>query len=97
MSSATIGFRKEISQSLGLKKIFLDTEKTYLVEPDTIVRYPVGSGHMQGRVLVILEPYLTICINEKTQTGMIIFKEDWDKLEVIQCSQFMENPSVVCV
>lgn len=97
MNSARIGFRKEMSQSLGLPKIFLDAKKTILVEPDIIVRYPVGTCYMEGRVLVILDKYLTICINDKTQTGMVIFKENWDKLEVVQCSQFMENPSVVCV
>lgn len=91
-----IGFSKEKSQSMGLKKIFLDSEKTIRVEPDTIVRYPVSNTHITGRILIILDDYLTICINESTQTGMVVFKECWEKLEVVKCSQFMENPNVVC-
>lgn len=92
-----IGFSKEKSQSMGLKRIFLDSEKTIQVEPDTIVRYPISNSYIEGRILIILDKYLTICINESTQTGMIIFKENWEKMEVVECSQFMENPSVVCV
>lgn len=98
MNSVMIGYRKEISQSLGLSHIFLGTSPRLKVEPFDTVRYENSLGApIEGKIMMILDSYLTIQIHPESSTGFVVFREDWDKLEVVLCSQFMENQSVLCV
>lgn len=98
MNSAMIGYRKEISQSSGLSHISIGTSPKLRVEPFDIVRYPNALGSpIEGKIMMILDAYLTIQIHPDSSTGFIVFREDWDKLEVVLCSQSMENQSVLCV
>ena len=98
MNSAMIGYRKETSQSSGLNHIFIGTSPKLKVEPFDTVRYPNSLGSpIEGKIMIILDSYLTIQIHPDSTTGFIVFREDWDKLEVVLCSQFMENQSVLCV
>lgn len=98
MNSAMTGYRKEISQSLGLSHISIGTSPKLKVEPFDTVRYENSLGDpIEGKIMIILDSYLTIQIHPESSTGIIVFREDWDKLEVVLCSQFMENQSVLCV
>jgi hypothetical protein len=98
MNSVMTGYRKEISQSLGLSHIFLGTSPRLKVEPFDVVRFPNNMGNdIEGKIMIILDTYLTIQIHPNSSASVIIFREDWDKLEVVLCSQSMENRSVLCV
>jgi len=98
MNSAMIGYRKETSQSSGLNHIFIGTSPKLKVEPFDTVRYPNSLGTpIEGKIMIISDSYLTIQIHPDSSTTFLVFREDWDKLEVVLCSQFMENHTALCV
>ena len=98
MNFAKSGYRRVKKTPEELKSIFLDTAKTLKIRENSIVRVPDGGGsYTEGRVLFIgdedpsrsldnrrQEVYLTVCISERTLTGLLVFKHQWPSIEVIK-------------
>jgi len=96
-NSATSGYLKGNNPQKGSKTLFLDTEKTVAIREGSIVSVPeVLGGHpLEGRVLFIgdtpnrgldgrkLSRYFTVCYNEETLGGLLVFDFDWQTVEVI--------------
>lgn len=97
-NSAMNGYRRVTKRPEELKTAFLDTARTRKVREDSIVRVPDTDGsYTEGRVLFIgdedpsrsldnrrQEVYLTVCISERTLTGLLVFKHQWPSIEVIK-------------
>ena len=99
MNFATSGYRRGNRTQSESKTVFLDTAKTRKVREDSIVRVPdaLSCGNaLEGRVLFIGDRtsralngtkhavYLTVCINEQSLTGLLVFESDWPTLEVVK-------------
>ena len=99
MNFATSWYRRGNRTQSESKTVFLDSAKTRQIREDSIVRVPdtLGDGKpLEGRVLFIGDRtsralngtkhavYLTVCINEKSLTGLLVFEADWPTLEVVK-------------
>ena len=99
MNFATSGYRRGNRTQSESKTVFLDSAKTRKIREDSIVRVPdtLGDGKpLEGRVLFIGDKtsralngtkhavYLTVCINENSLTGLLVFEDDWPTLEVVK-------------
>lgn len=96
-NSAMTGYRKGTSPQLDVNKAFSNIESKLELKPNSIVRVPVGSDrYITGRVLVVLDRYFTVCINEETLTGLCVFREEWSEVELLPetCLQFTEKKIV---
>ena len=96
-NSATSGYRKVKPIPEESKKVFLDTERTVAIRKGSIVSVPevLGGKPLEGRVLFIgdtpnrgldgrkLSRYFTVCYNEETLGGLLVFDFEWQKVEVI--------------
>ncbi len=97
-NSATCGYRKVKPIPEESKKVFLDTERTVAIRKGSIVRVPevLGGKPLEGRVLFVgdtphrgldgrkLSTYFTVCYNEDTLGGLLVFDFEWHKIEVIR-------------
>lgn len=84
-NSAMNGYRRGIGQRMESKVVFLDTARTKKVKQDSIVRvYDNDGSYTQGRILCLLPEYFTVCINEDTLTGLIVYRHQWETVEVIE-------------
>ncbi len=84
MNSAMNGYRRGTRASKESRIVFLDTAKTKKVKEDTVVRvYDNDGSYTQGRILCLLDEYFTVCISEETLTGLIVFRHQWEDVEVI--------------
>ena len=91
MNSAMNGYRRAGGTPKESRIVFLDTARTKKVKEDTVVRvYDNDGSYTQGRILCLLEEYFTVCINEETLTGIIVFRHEWENVEVI--SQIEDKP-----
>ena len=99
-NSATSGYRKVKPIQEESKKVFLDTERTVAIRKGSIVRVPevLGGEPLEGRVLFVdsqdapkrrldgkkLQSYFTVCYNEETLGGLLVYQCEWEKVEVIR-------------
>ena len=97
-NSATSGYRKVKPIQEESKKVFLDTERTVAIRKGSIVRVPevLGGEPLEGRVLFVgdtphrgldgrkLSTYFTVCYNEDTLGGLLVFDFEWHKIKVIR-------------
>ena len=96
-NSAISGYRKVKPIPEESNKVFLDTAKTKAIRKGSIVSVPevLGGKPLEGRVLFIgdtpnrgldgrkLSRYFTVCYNEETLGGLLVFDFEWQKVEVI--------------
>ena len=78
-------------------KAFSNIENKLELKPNSIVRVPNGPDrYITYRVLVVLDRYFTVCINERTLTALCVFREDWSEVELLPetCLQFTEKKTV---
>lgn len=97
-NSAMTGYRKGTSPPMDVSKAFSNIENKLELKPDSIVRVPNGPNrYITGRVLVVLDTYFTVCINERTLTALCVFREKWSEVELLPetCLQFTEKRIVV--
>ena len=97
-NSAISGYRKVKPIQEELNKVFLDTAKTVAIRKGSIVRVPevLGGKPLEGRVLFVsdtphrgldgrkLSTYFTVCYNEETLGGLLVYGHEWHKIEVIR-------------
>ena len=97
-NSATSGYRKAKETLKESKTIFLDTARTVTIREGSIVRVPevLGGKPLEGRVLFVgdtphrgldgrkLSTYFTVCYNEETLGGLLVYDHEWYKIEVIR-------------
>ena len=97
-NSVTSGYLKEKEIQLESKKVFLDTAKTKAIRKGSIVSVPevLGGKPLEGRVLFIgdtpnrgldgrkLSTYFTVCYNEETLGGLLVYDHEWHKIDVIR-------------
>ena len=97
-NSATSGYRKAKETLKESKTIFLDTARTVTIREGSIVRVPevLGGKPLEGRVLFVgdtphrgldgrkLSTYFTVCYNEETLGGLLVYDHEWHKIEVIR-------------
>tara|TARA_Y100001935_G_scaffold224457_1_gene200946 strand:- start:882 stop:1196 length:315 start_codon:yes stop_codon:yes gene_type:complete len=97
-NSAISGYRKVKPIQEELNKVFLDTAKTVAIRKGSIVRVPevLGGKPLEGRVLFVgdtphrgldgrkLSTYFTVCYNEETLGGLLVYDHEWYKIEVIR-------------
>ena len=97
-NSVTSGSLKEKEIQLESKKVFLDTAKTKAIRKGSIVSVPevLGGKPLEGRVLFIgdtpnrgldgrkLSTYFTVCYNEETLGGLLVYDHEWHKIDVIR-------------
>ena len=97
-NSAISGYRKAKETLKESKTIFLDTARTVTIREGSIVRVPevLGGKPLEGRVLFVgdtphrgldgrkLSTYFTVCYNEETLGGLLVYDHEWHKIEVIR-------------
>tara|TARA_R100001510_G_C7619186_1_gene180523 strand:+ start:160 stop:561 length:402 start_codon:yes stop_codon:yes gene_type:complete len=99
-NSAISGYRKGKQTPTESKPIFLDTAKTRSIREGSVVRVPdvLGGKPLEGRVLFVdsqdtpkrrldgkkLQSYFTVCYNEETLGGLLVYQCEWEKVEVIR-------------
>ncbi len=84
-NSAMSGYRRATRQPKDSKVVFLDSAKTKKVRHDTVVRVPDCDGsYTEGRILCLLPEYFTVCISEETLTGLIVYRHQWETVEVVE-------------
>ena len=97
-NSAISGYRKVKPIPEESNKVFLDTAKTKAIRKGSIVSVPevLGGKPLEGRVLFIgdtpnrgldgrkLSTYFTVCYNEETLGGLLVYDHEWHKIEVIR-------------
>ena len=97
-NSVTSGSLKEKEIQLESKKVCLDIEKTVAIRKGSIVRVPevLGGKPLEGRVLFVgdtpnrgldgrkLSTYFTVCYNEETLGGLLVYDHEWHKIDVIR-------------
>ena len=97
-NSAISGYRKGKQTPTESKPIFLDTAKTRSIREGSVVRVPdvLGGKPLEGRVLFVgdtphrgldgrkLSTYFTVCYNEDTLGGLLVYDHEWHKIEVIR-------------
>lgn len=96
-NSAMTGYHRGTSPQLDVSKAFSNIENKLELKPNSIVRVPNGPNrYITGRVLVVLDRYFTVCINERTLTALCVFREDWSEVELLPetCLQFTEKKTV---
>ena len=91
-NSAISGYRKVKEIPEESKPLFLDTARTKAIRKGSIARL----GHIEGRVLFVsdtphrgldgrkLSTYFTVCYNEETLGGLLVYDHEWHKIEVIR-------------
>ena len=91
-NSATSGYRKVKPIPEESKPLFLDTARTKAIRKGSIARL----GHIEGRVLFVgdtpnrgldgrkLSTYFTVCYNEETLGGLLVYDHEWHKIDVIR-------------
>lgn len=95
-NSAMTGYRKVTRQQPDANKAFSNIENKLELVPDCIVRVPCGNRYITGRVLVVLDRYFTVCINEMTLTALCVFRENWSEVELLSqtCLESTEKKDV---
>ena len=97
-NSAISGYRKVKPIPEESNKVFLDTAKTKAIRKGSIVSVPevLGGKPLEGRVLFIgdtpnrgldgrkLSTYFTVCYNEETLGGLLVYDHEWHKIELIR-------------
>ena len=97
-NSVTSGYLKGKEIPLESKKVFLDTAKTKAIRKGSIVSVPevLGGKPLEGRVLFVgdtpnrgldgrkLSTYFTVCYNEETLGGLLVYDHEWHKIDVIR-------------
>ncbi len=78
------GYRKETSRYQTASSTFSNIENRLQLKPDCMVKIQTAPDqYVTGRVLVILDRYFTVCINETTLTALCVFRENWSEVELL--------------
>ncbi len=98
-NSAMSGYRRGNLTQEESKPLFLNTAKTKSIRQGSIVRVPdvLGGKPLEGRVLFVdtketpmirldgskIQPYFTVCFNERSLCSILVYQPAWEKVEVL--------------